>query len=831
MNKREYNFNYDWKFCDDENIDIKAPEKFGATNYPDVRWLKSGNNGISINKYDDSNWSDVNLPHDFVIEKCDFCAEEVDNVGSLKKGKVWYRKSFKLPKSLNDKRISVRFDGIFRDSQVWCNGHFMGGHLGGYLGFSCELSEVLNYDEVNTIAVYVDATGYEGWWYEGGGIYRDVTLVATPMVKIAENGVFAKPFNFNLAENTADVALELDFDSSKFKNEKCTYKAEIIDPKGQSVYSTTDDFISEIIGVTKINITANITNVIWWDLENANMYKIKVSVTCGSETDEVCEEFGIREITFNTKEGMFLNGKSIFLKGVCGHDDFAGVGTALTRATIQFKVDKLKEMGCNAYRCSHNPPSPIFLDVCDKSGILVMDETRIPGTSEIVENDFINMIKRDRNHPSVIFYSMGNEEMNIQRNHTGTKIFTRMKTLGEKIDDSRQYLFAINTDKLLVLEFVHGDNLELPIYGVNYLTDRHRPEFKIVNDLYDHHCFVSTETTGIASIRGFVDDKETVAPLSDSASVTVWKNKDTEGLLTCYGDCAPRWGVSPERSLKEHMKCPYFLGEFLWTGFDYRGETFPYTYPQNISSFGIIDLCGFFKSWAYYMQAWWGNKPVLHILPSWNLPLNEGEKVSVWAFSNCDEVEIFINGKSQGKKALEKLGHLEWDCEYEKGELKAIGYKNGKEFMTETLVTSDKEDKFVLKTEKSDIIADKNDVTIVTVEVVDKDGNYVTDSTIEVNFEISGNGIIKGTGNGDPKSFEHDKEPKRKLFAGKAMVVVEGTFDAGEIILTAKADGISSDSVTITSSPIDSFDNYIFAVENKVNGEKGKAGTIYGDDF
>ncbi len=816
---REYNFNFDWKFCD-HDTEGKNFDRFAGERYKEPQWVKAGNNGLAITNFDDSSWVDVNLPHDFVIERCEFTPDESDSVGALRKGKAWYRKTFKLPNEAKNKRVFIRFDGVFRDSQVWCNGHFIGRHLGGYLGFTYELTEVLKQDDDNTIAVFADATGYEGWWYEGGGIYRDVFLTATDKIRVTENGVFVKPFNIDTINKTADLEVQIEIDSNYFTEKSCEYSIEILDDTQKSVAFLSQKLNALPLALTITKDIVKLENVKLWDIENPVQYSAKVTVVSENDKDEFVQKFGVREFAYNAKDGLKLNGKTITLNGVCGHDDLAGVGTALNRATMEYKIKTLQSMGCNSYRCSHNPPSPVFLDLCDELGFIVMDEHRLPGTSTECIDDFKSLIKRDRNHPSIIFYSMGNEEMGIQDNQVGIDIFSKFIAIGEQLDDSRDFLFAINCNVDNIITYLHNNGYKRHIHGVNYLKPKAGPlQHEAVTVHNPDCCFVSTETSGVCSIRGYSNGQIDRAGVSESGKACgVWYNKKHEGEITCYGDCGPFWGLTPEEAMKEHDGRTNFLGQYLWTGFDYRGEVFPYAYPQVISSFGIIDLCGFYKDWAYYMRAWWNDEPLLHIFPSWNLPFDEGTEVSVWAFSNCEEVELFVNGKSQGRKTLERLSHLEWDTVYEKGELKAIGYKNGVEVLSKTLVTSDEEHSLVLTANKTEITANHSDCAVVTVEVVDKNGNYVTDSTIDVDFTITGGAVIKGVGNGDPMSHEHDKQPKRKLFAGKAMVIVESTFENADITLVATANGVKSAEINLKSVQDLSSTQFIFGTTSKIIG-------------
>ncbi len=800
---RTYNFNHGWRFHEGD-VNKKNYDVVGSGAYDEPQWLKAGNNGVAIKNLDDSDWIPVKIPHDFVIERCEFTPDVSPNVGSLRKNISWYRKTFKLPTEIKDKRIFIKFDAVFRDSQVWCNGHFMGRHLGGYMGFCYELTEVLDKNGTNTVAVCADARASEGWWYEGGGIYRDVHLIATPSIRVSDNGVFVKPYNINLADRSCDLDIEVEVDSNRFDDVTAEYDIKISDKNGAEVARCAGNvFVSALSSATE-KCTVKLSKVQLWDVKEPNLYSAQVAVTSEGNEDVVTEKFGVRKIEYSPDKGMLLNGNEIFMKGVCGHDDFAGVGVALNYSLMKYKVESLIEMGCNAYRCAHNPPSPLFLDICDEFGFLVIDETRLPGTSREMMEDYINLIKRDRNHPSVVFFSMGNEEMNIQHNRIGTNIFSKMQAIGKKYDDSRDYLYAINANINKNVDFIEADGLHLPVHGVNYITNRYDPCMTWLNERHPTCCFISTESTGIASVRGYKMDSLTRPPLSeDGIEKGVWANKANEGLLTCYGDFTPVWSFNPELSIKEHFEKNYMLGAFLWTGMDYRGEVFPYQYPQVVSSYGIIDYCGFFKDWAYYVKAWWCDEDVLHIFPSWNLPEQEGTEISVWAFGNCEEVELVLNGRSLGKKPLDKFCHLEWKVPYEKGTIEAYGYSNGEKVLHEKSVTSGIEYELRLTTQKKTLLADCDDSAVVTVEVCDKNGNIVSDSEIEVEFAVSGAGTIKGVGNGNPLSHEHDKASKRKLYAGKAIVIVEGVFESGEIILTASSKDVISATMTIICEPSD----------------------------
>lgn len=780
MSRQTLSMNSDWRFHDGD-IELHNHNSVHAR-FKHPEWVKAGNNGLGFPKFDDSAWAMVNLPHDFVIERCEFSREEMSAVGFLKKGIVWYRKTFFVPKEDEGKRLFVKFDGVFRDCYVWLNGNYTGRHLGGYMGFEQELTEVIKYGEANTLLVKVDATEYEGWWYEGGGIYRDVWLVKTPSVRIADHGLFAKVTQISPEKKTAKVTVSVELDSNLTVSSSVSADISLLSPNGKVVAAAKVSGQVQGLETGILSCEFDLEDVSLWELKNTALYTAKATLSSG---DELSVRFGIRSMEWNAEKGFLLNGVPTLLKGVCGHDDFAGVGTALTRPIVRYKIKRLMDMGCNAYRCSHNPPSLLFLEACDEMGMLVIDEHRLPGTADDMLDDYITLIKRDRNHPSVILWSMGNEEMVIHATKPGAAIFKKMMAIGKKYDDTREYLYAINCDYYRIIDRDTENGLVLNPVGVNYMVLRDMEAFDKVHKNHPERCLVSTEFSGIVTTRGFMQPYEEADNISDHGTTTcIFPDERYKNRATCYGLAYPKWGFTPEESWKMCMKYPFSTGIFLWTGFDYRGETFPFEWPNNISPYGVIDLCGIFKDWAYYLQSVWSEEDVLHIFPSWNLPVPEGKAVSVWCFTNCEEVELFLNGTSLGKKPCEALGHLEWEVPYERGTLSAVGYRDGKPVMEAKRVTSGNPAKVVIRADKTILKADGEDCAIIHVHTVDRDGNPVTDSELEIKFSAE-NAEIIGTGNGNMRSLEHDKEPRRKLFAGECIFIVRSTTNAGKITVSA----------------------------------------------
>ncbi len=687
INRELFNMNLSWRFHDGDihahNINT-VHDHFTRPEY-----VKAGNNGLAYTSYDDKAWPLVNLPpHDFVVERNTYDTDTPPScTGSFEKGIVWYRKTFDIPVEDRGRRLFIQFDGVYRDCEVWLNGNLVGRHVGGYMGFELEVTELMHYGHVNSFAIKVDATEYEGWWYEGGGIYRDVRLLKTGQVRIKDDEVQVIVNDINLQKKTASVTLEgiIDFAYMNQSNEGYHVSVDIINPAGDIVDSKTLELDGQAHRQTCFSTEFELSNVDLWDLANRHLYLATVKVESNMNIDTYSTNFGIRTIEFTSHKGFELNGQTVKLKGVCGHDDFAGVGVALTKPIIKHKIDCLMAMGVNAYRCAHNPPDPKFLQLCDEVGMLVIDETRLSGVNSDDLGDYVAMIKRDRNHPCIISWSMGNEEMAIHATEIGVQIFKKMTAIGQLYDTSRPFLYAINADYDRIVKFDRDHGLVQNPVGLNYFVPPHDDDiYATMHKDYPDLCMLNTETTGICSTREFAlpyDDRSLMSPNVDQ--ITVWEDKTYESKVTCYGNCRPVWGgMSPETSWKVHADRVYSAGVFLWTGFDYRGgEVFPYDYPATITFFGIIDLCGIPKDWFYYMKAQWTDEVVLHLLPHWNMNIPEGTSVDVWAFTNCDQVELFLNGVSQGKKACVQYGHIEWPVTYEQGTIEAIGYKDGLEII------------------------------------------------------------------------------------------------------------------------------------------------------
>jgi beta-galactosidase len=696
--------------------------------------------GAAAADFDDRGWRTLNLPHDWAVE-VPFSERGSGSHGYKAIGKNfpaasvgWYRKTFSIPAADLGRHITVEFDGVFRDSQVWVNGFYLGRESSGYSPFNYDITDYLNYGGNNTIVVRVDASLEEGWFYEGAGIYRHVWLTKTAPLHVAKWGTFVTT---DVKENSADVTARVTVNNDAAKDASFEIQQTILDADGKTMASgELKDLSLKPGAVGEFSSVLTVANPNLWSVETPYLHKLVTTVLSGGTVvDHYETPFGIRTLRWDANEGFFLNGKRVELKGTCDHQDAAGVGVAVPDELNAFRVAQLKKMGSNAIRTSHNAPTPELLDACDRLGMLVMDENREYGINPQELGQLERLMLRDRNHPCVVIWSLGNEEWSIEGNEKGTRITQTMQTFAHKLDPTRLCTVAISGG------WGNGNSVSIDVMGFNYFT--HGDGRDTGNDRY-HAKFpdkpsVATEDASTFSTRGiYVQDRE-------------------HQHLTAYDVNKPDWGVLAEESWTHYAARPYVAGLFQWTGFDYRGEETPFGWPAISSQFGILDVCGFPKDNFYYYQAWWSDHPVLHLLPHWNWPGKEGQDIDVWVHSNCEEVELFLNGVSQGRKPMVKNSHLEWKVKYAPGTLLARGYTGGKEILTDKVETTGAQVAIQLTPHRATIKADGEDVSVITVQANDAQGRAVPDAGNAIIFEISGPGKIIGVGNGDPSSHEPDK--------------------------------------------------------------------------
>jgi beta-galactosidase len=721
--------------------------------------------------FNDGNWRQVNLPHDWAVEGVFDPANNMDH-GYLPAGIGWYRKTFNISAGDEQKQLYLEFDGVFRNSTVWLNGHRLGTHVSGYTSFRYNVSDVLNYGGENVLAVRVDASDFEGWWYEGAGIYRHVWLLKVNPLHVAPWGTFvqAQP-DESFAH--CDVTLETKVINVADQAAGFRLETEIIDAAGMVVAGTRTS--RKLAGNDAVTITQHLklSQPERWSADHPALYRARSMLKRGKQVLDVYETtFGVRTIRFDAQTGFYLNGEPLKLKGTCNHQDHAGVGVALPDRLYEYRIQRLKEMGCNAYRCSHNPPAPELLDACDRLGMLVMDETRRMDSAPDGIAQLESILLRDRNHPSVILWSLGNEEP-LQGSAAGARVIASMKRLVRKLDPTRPVTLAMNG------EWGSLASQELDVMGCNYFIQ----DYDSFHQRFPNQPVVASENGSTVCTRG------------------VYANDTEKGYLSAYDVNHPAWAFTAQDSWKAVADRPFMSGTFVWTGFDYRGEPTPYHWPCINSHFGIIDMCGFPKDNFYYYQAWWSDKPVLHILPHWNWPGKEGRPIDVWVHSNCDAVELFLNGRSLGTQTVLPNEHLAWQVNYEPGELSATGYRKGEVIVTAQRKTTGAPAGLSLTADRPTPNADGEDVAIVNVAVVDAGGLVVPTASNLLKFSSSDNAVILGVGNGDPSCHEPDKAQQRSAFNGLCQVIVQAGRAAGEITLTAEADGLPIAQLTLMAQP------------------------------
>lgn len=774
--RKQVNLDDNWKFIFGHAAN---PEKDFNYSIKTIFSKSGGASGTAIDpNFNDSNWRTLDLPHDWAVElpfvKVD--NSDVESHGFKPVGGLfpatsigWYRKQFKVAKADSGRRFQIQFDGIFRDANVWINGFYLGNNKSGYIGVNYDVTDFLNFDNENVIVVRVDATQYEGWFYEGAGIYRHVWLNSYPSSHIATDGVFAySNFNGTKATLNIDVSLINEY-SNQFDYSVSSY---LTDRVGNKIVTSKEYQITlKELEEKTIKHSLNVNNPILWSIDNPYLYRIVVELKQnGKVIDQQKLRFGFRTIEIKSN-GVFLNGKRIKIYGANNHQDHAGVGSALPDYLHYYRIGLLKEMGINAYRTSHGAPTPELLDACDSLGMLVMNEQRLLNSGAEYIDQFDRLIKRDRSRTSVFMWSIGNEEGWIHTNSFGRRIAETLIAKQKKLDPTRTCTYAADLENVY-----KGINEVIPVRSFNY---RH---FAVEDYHKDHpnQPIIGTEMGSTVTTRGVLEKDSLRAYLPDQDITAPW------------------WASRAEEWWKLAAINDYWLGGFIWTGFDYRGESTPYKWPNINSHFGVMDMCGFPKNIYYYYQSWWTDKDVLHISPHWNHHNEWGQpkkQIDVWVNSNADNVELFLNGKSLGKKDMPKNGHLEWKVEYEPGILEAVANKKGRQLKSK-IETTGVPNEVILTPYKTTLLADGKDVTIVNVSVIDKEGREVPNADNLIRFNLKGDAKIIGVGNGDPSSHEPDICQgglwQRSLFNGKCQLIIKSGTKEGGFKIEATSPNLST---------------------------------------
>jgi len=799
---------FGWRFhlgnADDAAKDFRygAPMREGTFAKAGQDWLHNPADDSLQHSFDDSAWRVVDLPHDWAVE---LPYVTVDDAGMSTRaahgGKAlgrnfpetsigWYQRTFNIPATDEGIRISVEFDGVFRDAVLLFNGFYIGRNLSGYAPFSFDITDYVKYGGSNVVTVRVDATLNEGWYYEGAGIYRHTWLTKTQPLHIAKWGTFVQS---EIRGEGAHLSVQTEVLNESGETATGRLISRIVDAAGKVVASIpAKTFEVAPWGTETLQTQASLTQASLWSIEEPNLYRVLSQIEShGKVKDQDDVTFGIRSIRFDPDHGFLLNGKALKLKGTCNHQDHAGVGIAIPDRLHADRVTVMKQMGSNAWRTAHNPVATEFLDACDRQGMMVMAEVRMMASTPEGLSQLERMIRKDRNHPSIIIWSLANEEYFYQGTPTGARIISSMKRLANKLDPSRPVTGAMNGG------WGKGMSGVVDVQGFNYWNGglpgekdgaKGRPRSADIDSF--HQSFpkqptVGTETSNGSSTRGIYETD----PKAGYVTAFMLKSDNAS-------DAEQWWTIFDAR--------PFLAGGFTWVGFDYRGEPNPYDHVSISSQSGIVDTCGFPKDVYFYYKSWWSSEPVLHLFPHWNWKGKEGEELQVRCHSNLDSIELFLNGKSLGSKPVSHNSHVTWNVQYEPGVLEARGSKGGRVVLTERRQTTGVPSQLVLRPSLRQIAAGGEDVSAIAVEVHDSQGHVVPTASNKIRFRLIGPGKIIGVGNGDPSCREPDKPGTsdsawRSAFNGLCMVFIQATKHSGIIRLEVSGDDLTTTQVEIRS--------------------------------
>ena len=779
------------------------------------KFLKGDASAAEQPAFDDKAWRTLDLPHDWAIEG-PFDVKFGPSTGGLPiSGTGWYRKHFTVPAADKGKFHSIEFDGAMSNSTVWLNGHELGGRPYGYSSFEFDLTPDIKFGADNVVAVRLVPEEASSRWYPGAGIYRNVWLVTTGPVHVAHWGTYV--ITPEVSEASATVSVKSEIRNRNAQAARATVETSILDAAGKQVGRQSADTTIAAQGSATIAATVKVAQPRRWDVNQPYLYQAVTTVRSGSQVlDRYVTPFGIRSIEFNRDKGFLLNGRVLKLNGVCDHHDLGALGAAVNRRATERQLEILKGMGVNALRTSHNPPSPEMLEACDRMGIVVMDEAfdmwRIPKVrngyakyfDQWGERDMRDLVRRDRNHPSVILWSIGNEVPEQDRGN-GVEIAKMLTGFAHQEDPTRPTTAAFNSWANAIKNGL-ADQVDIP--GFNYQPMR----YEQIQKEHPKWVIFGSETESCVSSRGVYD-----LPISANANLPTLQ-------VSSFDTVAPGWAYCPDVEFDAQDRLPNVLGEFVWTGFDYLGEPTPYgranQWPSRSSYFGIVDLAGFPKDRYYQYKSKWTSQPVVHVLPHWNWAGHEGQKIPIMAYTNADEVELFVNGKSLGRK---KLGvdtvviptganvspsrqftskyRLEWEAPYAPGSLRAVGYKGGKQVAVDEVRTAGSPARVRLVPDRAKISADGQDLSFITVRVEDKDGNLCPLAANLVQFKVEGAGKIEAVDNGNAASVEPFQADKRTAFNGLALVIVRSRAgQPGRIQVTATSEGLPPATTVLTTA-------------------------------
>ncbi|MDI6401309.1 beta-galactosidase GalB [Balneolaceae bacterium ANBcel3] len=755
---------------------------------------------------DTDGWRVLSLPHDWSIEG-DFSPDHPAGTGggALPGGIGWYQKSFNLDERYSGKRVFIEFDGIYQESDVWINGEHLGFRPNGYISFQYDLTPFLYFGEQkNILTVKVDNSKQpNSRWYSGSGIYRNVRLSIKEPLHIAQWGVWITTPEIHSQQ--ARVAIETTVRNDGAIAENIELETEIYDPEGVRVsHQKTGLFTVDKDGSEILSKELTVPNPRLWSDRTPERYTAVTRIfENGRLSDETETVFGIRDFHFDAEKGFFLNGVPTKIKGVCNHHDLGALGAAVNRRALERQLEIMKEMGVNAIRTAHNPPDPQLLELADEMGFIVMNEmfdvwVRPKAEydyhrffEEWHEKDLRDFVLRDRNHPSVIMWSIGNEILE-QWHPEGETWTRRLADIVKELDPTRPITAGLNHPQPDNSMIQSG---ALDLIGYNYSHE----EFESFPDLFPGKVFIGAETTSALATRGYYEmPSDTIRRWPYD-----WRVEFTEGnpdhTVSAYDHVSTPWGSTHRESLKPVMEHDFLTGMFVWTGFDYLGEPTPYGWPSRSSYFGIVDLAGFPKDAFYLYQSQWTDEPVLHVFPHWNW--EEGDVVDVWVYTNLEEVELFLNGESLGAQRMkEGRMHLSWRVDWVPGTIKATG-RAGEDVISTERTTAGPAAQLELDADRTMISADGNDLSFVTVRVLDSDGNMVPDASNRIHFEVDGSGFVAAVDNGNPVSHEPFQATFREAFNGKALAIIRSDGSQGDISVRAVSDGLRDAEVVIQARP------------------------------
>ena len=761
--------NVGWRFHQGDVV--TPPLRTHSASY--VAAKAGGARGAAAPNHNDSGWRVVDLPHDWAIEAPPVKSENISQ-GYRKRGDAWYRRSISLDPSLAGRYIEILFGAISTNASVWFNGTPVAHNWSGYNGFSIDISSMATFGAANILAIRVDAESAEGWWYEGAGIYRDVWLIDRAPVSIVTDGIHADP------RRRADGQWRIPVEATLYSIEKqpvdVTVSAELLSPAGAVVASASGSVRALPLERSIASLEIDGIRPKLWSVEEPTLYSVRTRVMRdGTVVDERITQCGFRTIRFDAQKGFFLNEVPTKLKGVCIHQDHAGVGVAVPPAIVEWRVRQLKAMGCNAIRCSHGAPDVTLLDACDRLGILVMDENRNFNVSPDYIEQLEWLVRRDRNRPSIILWSIFNEEP-FQGSPVGYEMVRRAYAAVKKLDDSRPVTAAMNAGMFAPVNVSQA----VDVVGFNYQHHAY-DRFHAANP--DLPMLSSEDTSGFMTRGAWRTDKARKIRSSD----------DTE---------AASWGLTQRAAWKSIDTRPFLAGGFVWTGFDYHGEPTPETWPANSSYFGILDLCGFRKSAFYLRRAMWvKDRPILDILPHWNWSGHEGEPIKVMLATNLDRVELRSNGMKVGEGKPDPYDMIAFEVPYQPGAIEARGWKDGRLVATSKVETTGTPVRLRLTVDRTELAGDGIDAQPITIEALDAKGRPVPTADQEIVLRIQGGRII-GVGNGDPTSLAPSKGERVRLFNGLAQAIVQSERgSSGRLTLTATSIGLRPASSVIRIRP------------------------------